>query len=116
MEEKDFGDYPERNGPNQSIERTRIPHNQAPDFSRPSLKIPLDARERMLSRLTFLYGESEAKNWMPELERMIKVHHTFKSQELIEAEKAYDPRERFTEKDMVLITYGDVFKGEKGEA
>jgi sucrose phosphorylase len=115
MEEKDFGDYPERNGPNQSIERTRIPYNQALDFSRPSLEIPPEAWERMLSRLTFLYGESEAKNWMPELERIIKVHHAFKPKELIEAEKAHDPRERFTERDMVLITYGDAFKGEKGE-
>jgi sucrose phosphorylase len=115
MGENNSGDDPGSIGHDQSIERTRIPYDQTPDFSRPSLDIPPDARERMLSRLTFLYGESEAKNWMPELERIIKVHHAFKPQELIEAEKAYDPRERFTERDMVLITYGDAFKGEKGE-
>ncbi len=115
MRKKDFGDYSERNGPNQSIERTRIPYNQALDFSRPSLEIPPDARKRMLSRLAFLYGESEAEKWLPELERILKVHHAYKPQELIDAEKAYDPRERFTERDMVLITYGDAFKGEKGE-
>jgi sucrose phosphorylase len=98
-----------------SVKRTHIPYNRDPDFSRPALEIPADARERMLSRLAFLYGESEAEKWLPELERILKVHHAHKPQELIDAEKAYDPRERFTERDMVLITYGDAFKGEKGE-
>ena len=68
----------------------------------------------MCSRLAMLYGESEGKEWMPELERILKVHHAHKPQALIDLEKDYDPTERFTEKDMVLITYGDVIKGEKG--
>jgi len=109
------GDYPGRKKADRSIKRTHIPYNKDLDFSKPLLEIPSDARERMLSRLTFLYGESEAKKWMPELERILKVHHAFKPQELIDAEKEYDPRERFTERDMVLITYGDSIKGEKGE-
>jgi len=115
MRERDSGNYPGRNGPDKTSKRTRIPYDRHPDFSRPLLEIPAEARERMLSRLTFLYGESEAEEWLPELERILKVHHAFKPQELIDAEKAYDPRERFTERDMVLITYGDAFKGEKGE-
>ena len=113
--EKDAGVYYRKNGPDESIKRTRIPYNRDPDFSRPMPKIPPDVRKRMLSRLAFLYGESEAEKCLPELERILKVHHAFKPQELIDAEKGYDPRERFTEKDMVLITYGDAFKGEKGE-
>jgi sucrose phosphorylase len=68
----------------------------------------------MLARLNFLYGESEAEKWMPELERVLRVHHAHKPQELIDLEKDYDPTERFTEKDMVLITYGDVLKGDHG--
>jgi len=99
----------------QWIKRSHIPYDRNPDFSRPLLEIPTDARERMLSRLSFLYGESEAEKWLPELERILKVHHAFKPRALIEAEEAYDPRERFTERDMVLITYGDAFKGDKGE-
>ena len=115
MGERDPGDNPGKNGSDQSIKRKRIPYNRAPDFSRPLLEIPSYVRKRMLSRLAFLYGESEAEKWLPELERILKVHHAYKPHERIDAEKAYDPGERFTEGDMVLITYGDAFKGEKGE-
>ena len=115
MGTRDSGDHPIKNKPDQSIKRTRIPYNRDPDFSRPSLAIPADVRKRMLSRLAFLYGEPEAEKWLPELERILKVQHAYKPQELIEGEKAYNPMERFTQRDMVLITYGDAFKGEKGE-
>ena len=115
MGDKDSMDYPGGKKPDKSAKWTHIPYNKDPDFSKPLLEIPSEVRERMLSRLTFLYGELEAKKWLPELERIIKVHHAFKSQELIDAEKGHDPKERFTEKDMVLITYGDSIKGEKGE-
>ena len=104
-----------KKAPDQSIKRTHIPYDHNPDFSKPLLKISNEAREDMFSRLTFLYGESEAEKCLPELERILKVHHAFKPQALIDAEKGYDPRERFTERDLVLIAYGDTFKGEKGE-
>jgi sucrose phosphorylase len=91
------GTYTEEKPPQLS----RIPYDQDPDFTRPFLEIPDDAKERMCSRLAMLYGESVAKEWMPD--SLIR-----------ELEKDYDPEERFTEKDMVLITYGDVIKGEKG--
>ena len=68
-----------------SSQSTHIPYNQSPDFSRPLVEIPSEARERMLSRLVFLYGESEARKWLPELERIVKVHHAFKPQELIDS-------------------------------
>ena len=63
--------------------------------------------------MRFLYGEDEAKAWMPELRRILKVHYAHKPQEMIEAEKDIDPAERFTEKDMILITYGDLIRGEE---
>lgn len=91
---------------------SRIPYNRDPDFKKPLLELPDDMRERMLSRLAFLYGEDKASQWLPELERILKVHHAHKPQELIELGKDYDPAERFTEKDMVLITYGDAIKGD----
>ncbi len=115
MGQRDTGDDPGKSGADQSTRQPRIPYNRDPDFSRPLLRIPPEARKRMLSRLTFLYGESEAEKWYPELERILKVHNAFKPEALIQAEKAYDPRERFTEKDFVLITYGDAFKGGRGE-
>jgi len=114
MEKQNPEDYSGRNKVNQSIEMKRIPYDRDPDFTRLFLEIPSEARERIFSRLTFLYGESEAKEWMPELERIIKVHHAHKAQDLIDAEKSYDPTERFTERDLVLITYGDAVKGERG--
>jgi sucrose phosphorylase len=89
-------------------------HNPEPDYTRPLFEIPPEARERIFNRLCFLYGEEEAKACMPELERILKVYHAHKPQEMIEAEKDFKPEERFTEKDMVLITYGDLVQGEEG--
>ena len=86
-------------------------YNQEPDYDRSLFEIPSDAREQMFNRLRFLYGEGEAKTTMPELERLLKVHYAHKTPEMIEAEKKFDPEERFTEKDLILITYGDVLHG-----
>ena len=87
-------------------------HNPEPDYTRPLFKIPREARERMFNRFRFLYGEAEAKACMPELERVLRVYYAHKPQEMIKAEKDFDAQERFTEKDMVLITYGDLVRGE----
>jgi sucrose phosphorylase len=88
-----------------------MPHNPKPDFNRPLLEIPAEAREKMLGRLQFLYGDAEARQTMTEVERILKVHHAHKTQEMIELEKKFDPTERFTEKDTMLITYGDLLRG-----
>ncbi len=87
-------------------------HNQEPDFTRPLLEISSKDRERMLDRLSFLYGEADAKAYMPELERILKVYYAHKPQEMIDLEKHFDPEERFTEEDAILITYGDLLRGE----
>jgi glucosylglycerate phosphorylase len=71
-------------------------------------------RERMLSRLRFLYGDSLARTFMPELERILQVHSAHKPAEMIEKEEHYSPPERFSEQDMVLITYGDIVEGDGG--
>jgi len=92
---------------------TKSLHNQEPDYSRPQLKIPSEAGEQMFARLCFLYGDSVAKNYMPELERILKVYYAHKPKELIENEKNFEPAERFTEEDMILITYGDLIHGEE---
>ena len=92
---------------------SRIPYREDPDYTKPLLEIPVEAREQMLARLRFLYGQDKARRAMPELERILRVHHAHKSQELIEAEKGFDAKERFTERDMVLITYGDMVEGEE---
>jgi sucrose phosphorylase len=88
-------------------------YNLEPDYERPLFEIPFEARKRMFNRLCFLYGKNEANAIMPELERLLKVFYAHKPQEMIEAEKSCDPGERFTEKDIILITYGDMLLAEE---
>ncbi len=94
------------------FKHSRLPYAEDPDYTKPLLKIPEEARKQMFARLQFLYGEEKAVKAMPELERILSVHHAHKSQDLADAEKSLDAKERFTEKDMVLITYGDMVDGE----
>jgi sucrose phosphorylase len=91
----------------------RIAYNPKPDYTRPVLEITSEAMDRMCSRLKFLYGEEQAQAFMPELERVLQVHYAHKGQKLIDQEKSFNPEERFSEKDMVMITYGDLLRGEK---
>lgn len=95
------------------FETTKIAHNEEPDYSRPVLKIPSETRDRIFARLAFIYGETVAKAYMPELERIIDVYYAHKALEMIEIESGLDPEERFTEKDIILITYGDLLRGEE---
>jgi len=41
------------------------------------------------------------------------VYYAHKPQELIEEDKNFDPTERFTQKDIILITYGDLMQGKE---
>ncbi|MCK9230514.1 MAG: alpha-amylase family glycosyl hydrolase [Syntrophales bacterium] len=88
-------------------------YDSDPDFRRPVLDIPAEKGERIFKRLRFLYGTRRARRAMPELLRILKVHHAHKHEEWAEAEKAFDPAERFSERDMILITYGDMVRTEK---
>jgi len=91
--------------------RKRTFYNPEPDYTRPLYEILPEMRERMCNRLRFLYGKKRAEKYMPELERLLRVHHAHKPAEMIEKEKSYNPAERFSEKDLILITYGDTVKG-----
>ncbi len=95
------------------LNKNRMLYKSDPDFTKPLLELPDDVREKLRNRLVFLYGGKEADKWMPELERILKVHYAYKPEEMIEAEKSFDPAERFTEKDMILITYGDLVQGKE---
>ena len=93
---------------------TRISYNSEPDFTKPILMLAPEKKDRIFTRLRFLYGKEKAEKILPELERILKVHHAHKPEELIAAEKDFVAKERFTEQDMVLITYGDMIKGSGG--
>lgn len=92
--------------------RKRTFYYSDPDYTRPLFQIPNERREQMLARLRFLYDEERAKAWLSELERIIQVHCAHKPPEMIDKERRYNPTERFSESDMVLITYGDIVRGE----
>ncbi|MDX2267124.1 MAG: alpha-amylase family glycosyl hydrolase [Bryobacter sp.] len=64
----------------------------------------------MIDRLELLYGPERAAQVYPEVERILQVHYAHKPLELIEQEKQFRPEDRFTEKDVVAITYGDLIQ------
>jgi sucrose phosphorylase len=91
--------------------QVRIRYLPKPDYTKPLYEISQESRDRMFKRLQFLYGESKAQQTLPELERILKVHYAHKPEELITWDSKANPVERFTEKDLVLITYGDLVQG-----
>lgn len=92
--------------------RKRTFYENCPDYTKPLYEMPPPTRERMVRRLAFLYGKQQADKYMLELERILRVHYAHKPPEMLEKEKDYDPKERLSEKDMILITYGDIVKGD----
>ncbi|MCC6861768.1 MAG: hypothetical protein IT158_24570 [Bryobacterales bacterium] len=92
----------------------RLPYSEGPDFERPLLTVGARTGRRLFLRLRFLYGEATARRVMPELIRLLKVHHAHKTDALLEAERAWDPARRFSERDAVLIAYGDMVRGGSG--
>ncbi len=90
-------------------------HYQEPDYDRPQFQLPPEKKEVMLGRLKLIYGEDVGEVYFDELLRILKVYYAHKPDAMIEREKDLDKEERFTEKDIILITYGDLMEAE-GEA
>ncbi|MCF8033954.1 MAG: alpha-glucosidase C-terminal domain-containing protein [Desulfarculaceae bacterium] len=85
-----------------------------PDYSRPRLEIPPERREHFHSLLASLYGAEVARALLPELERIIQVHHAHKPEALRALEPERAARPMFSQGDLVLITYGDMIAGGEG--
>jgi sucrose phosphorylase len=83
-------------------------HYLEPDYSKPLLDIDRKLEERMRDKLRFLYGEELEDDLFAELSRILKVYFAHKSPSMFEWEKSFDEKNRFTEKDVILITYGDL--------
>jgi sucrose phosphorylase len=92
----------------------RIAYRDEPDFSLPALEISEQRRALLLARLARLYTDRRARLILPELLRLLRVHHAHKPVELLEAEASLDRHNRFTERDLMLITYGDMIRSETG--
>ena len=97
----------------ESQDWTKIRHYEYPDYNRPLLKISSEAKNKIYQRLCFLYGEEQAKQYLPELERVLKVYYAHKPPARIEVEQNLLPENRFTEQDVISITYGDLLRSEK---
>ncbi|WP_456407684.1 sugar phosphorylase [Caldithrix abyssi] len=91
------------------IDRRKF-HYSEPDYTRPVLNISDYFAQRFKNKLTFLYGKARVENIYPELERILKVYYAHKTPMMLEWEKNFDPENRFTECDAILITYGDLIK------
>jgi glycosidase len=87
-------------------------HLPEPDYSRPLLDVAPSHRAKILDKLAVLYGRQRAEAFYPELERVLRVYHAHKTPEMVAADAVFVPAERFTEKDVVLITYGDLLTSE----
>ena len=87
-------------------------HLTEPDYGREVLEVPGASRAKMMGRLTELYGPDRAESCYAELERIMQVYHAYKSPALLERERELRESERFTEQDVILITYGDLIRSE----
>jgi len=87
---------------------TQTLHRSEPDFSSSQFDVPAEARDRMLQRLRVLYSDPLAQAALAGIERLLKVFYAYKPLELRERERFFNPAERFTERDTILITYGDL--------
>jgi glucosylglycerate phosphorylase len=98
--------------PSQKPDHSKF-HLIEPDFSRPPFRLPEKQKKRILEKLVFLYGEENAKSCFNEISRIMKVYNSYKSPKMIDCEKTVDPSNRLTEKDIILITYGDLICGDE---
>jgi sucrose phosphorylase len=89
---------------------TLLLHRKRPDFQPPLLEISASQRDRLRRILAFLYGAEEAERLLPEAERLLCVHYAHKTPDIIDADRRAIPEDRFTERDLVVITYGDLIQ------
>ncbi len=85
-------------------------HYKEPDYSKPVPFLTEQQKQKLHKRLEFLYGKNKADEYIPELERIIRVYFAHKPEELKQRESYFNPENRFTEKDIILITYGDLIR------
>lgn len=88
-------------------------HLHEPDYSNELLDISESKYNKILERLEFLYGKNVALSYLPEIMRILKVHYSHKTDFLKRKVTEFDQDNRFSEKDIILITYGDLLKGKE---
>ena len=82
------------------------PYLREPDYSRPLFELPAESARTLKEKLRVLYGDRTGACYS-ELERIMQVHHAYKTPEILEAEQTFQPQDLFSERDIVGITYAD---------
>lgn len=89
-------------------------HNPDPDYTRQPYVIADNVQTAIMDKLFRLYGRSKAQKAFLEVCRLMRVYYAHKTPEMIEWEKSFNPSDRYSEQDAILITYGDLIRS-KGE-
>ena len=78
------------------------------DYSDRGLTVAPGQRARIRELLVTLYGEDRAPELTEEVVRLLRVHDAHKLPEARTREASAQSAERFSEQDVILITYGDL--------
>ncbi len=89
---------------------------QRTELQERKLIVTKDKKRRILKRLSFLYGETIAKSYFPRFLKIMEDFYLTLGPELITKQSQFREEERFTERDIILITYGDLIKGKDGRS
>ena len=87
-------------------------HTLQPDYHRTPFSLPKQIKNKIFEKLKFLYAD-DADTCLKELERVIQVYAAHKTSAMFDWDKKIKPEERFTEKDVILITYGDLIRNKR---
>jgi len=98
--------------PPNSSEFPPVGHLAYPDYSRILFQVPGESHRRILDKLVRIYGNTHGHAACREIERLMQVYYAHKRPEAIASEKHFQPEDRLTEKDVILITYGDMIQGD----
>jgi glycosidase len=91
------------------VDRSRF-HRNTPDYSGPPFNPTPECETRLKERLACLYGEAAVAPVWQELLRLMRVYLAFKSPTMQQWETTLETGDRFSERDAILITYGDLIR------
>ena len=92
---------------------TKTIHRKDVNFETGVLHIEKSESDILFNRLEKIYGKELAEKNIEELKRILKVYYAYKTDESKFNDVNFDPYNRFTEEDIILITYGDIIKGDE---
>ncbi len=94
---------------NNKVDSTKF-HTLEANYQRPLFTLDESTANSIKTKLYALYGEKKGNSIFPEFKRIISVYYAYKTDEMIAWEQSSNPEDRFSEKDVILITYGDLIK------